>query len=181
MRRGFGRLLRRAFAPDVPPLLRRANEMFMAGDYAGAASAFEQLARAAEARGGPRAPFFHVQAGRAFVLAGQTVTGVDHLQRGLGLFAVRGQLGKVFNIGNRIVGELRQRNLTKEADQIAAYMKTLLPAFDPATASPSPAKKPTLPTHCPSCGAPVRSDEVDWMDDATAECSFCGSPVRGEN
>ena len=45
MRRGFGRPLRRAFAADVPPLLRSANQMLSAGDYAGASSAFEQLAR----------------------------------------------------------------------------------------------------------------------------------------
>ena len=49
MRRGFGRPLRRMLGPDVPPLLQRANQMLSAGNYAEAASAFEQLARAAEA------------------------------------------------------------------------------------------------------------------------------------
>ncbi|HEX2698568.1 MAG TPA: hypothetical protein VHM28_12735 [Anaerolineales bacterium] len=179
MRRGFGRPLRRGFAPDIPPALRRANQLLSNGDYAGAAGAFETLARAAEGRGGPRAPFFHIQAGRAYILANQSALGVDQLQRGLGLFGTRGQLGKVYNIGNRVVNELKARNLAKEANKVAAYIKTLLPGFDPSTEVP--AKRPPLPTHCPSCGAPVRSDEVDWMDDVTAECAFCGSPVRGEN
>jgi hypothetical protein len=180
MRRGFGRPLRRAFAPNVPPLLQRANRLMADGDYAGAANAFEQLARAAEGRGGPRAPFFYVQAGRASLLAGQTPGGLEYIQRGLGLFAVRGQLGRAFNIGNRIVAEVKQRGLAKEAGQIAAYIKSLLPAFD-ATPTEAPVKHPSLPTHCPGCGAPVRPDEVEWLDDVTAECAFCGSPVRGES
>ncbi len=181
MRRGFGRPFRRAFAANIPPLLQRANQLMANGSYVEAASAFEQLARAAEARGGPRASYFYVQSGRAKVMAGQTAGGVEYLQRGLGLFATRGQEGKVFNVGNRVVGELNQRGLSKEAQQVSAYIKSLLPNFDANLGASSPSKRPPLPTHCPGCGAPVRPDEVEWLDDATAECAFCGSPVRGEN
>ena len=175
----FGRPFRRGPGPNIPPMLQRANQLMAAQDYAGAAAAFEQLSKAAEDRGGPRAPFFYLQAGRACILAGQSPAGMEHLQYGLSLFARRGQLGKVFNQGNRIVGELNQRGLTREAGQIADHMKSLLPAFN-AMSEPSHGRKAALPTHCPGCGAPVRPDEVDWLDDATAECAFCGSPVRGE-
>jgi len=174
------RMFRRGFAPNIPPILQRANQLMATQDYAGAAGAFEQLAKAAEGRGGPRAPFFYLQAGRARIFAGQIPAGMDHLQYGLNLFAARGQLGKVFNAGNRIVGELNQRGLTKEAGQITDHMKTLLPAFN-AMSEPAHNKKAALPTHCPGCGAPVRPDEVDWLDDVTAECAFCGSPVHGDN
>jgi len=54
--------LRRILAPEIPPLLMRANRFMSDGNYLEAASALEQLARAAEARGGPRAPLFHIQA-----------------------------------------------------------------------------------------------------------------------
>ena len=180
MRRGFGRPLRRAFAPDIPPLLRRANQMMADGDYASAASALEQLARAAEARNGPRAPIFYIQAGRARILAGQTAGGIEYLQRGLGLLATRGQANKVANVGDRVIHELNLRGMKKEAQQITDYIKNLLPGFNPGAPASSPAKKAALPTHCPGCGAPVRPDEVEWLDDVTAECAFCGSPVRGE-
>ncbi len=180
MRRGFGRPLRRAFAPAIPPLLQRANQLMAGGDFAGAASAFEQLARAAEARGGPRAPLFYVQAGRARILAGQTPGGMDYLQRGLGLFAARGQAVKLSNVGDRVINELNLRGMNKEAQQVADYIKSLLPGFDPGAAASVPARKARLPAHCPGCGAPLRPDEVEWLDDATAECAFCGSPVRGE-
>lgn len=180
MRRGFGRPVRRMFAPDVPPLLRRANQLMSAGNYVEAASALEQLARAAEARGGPRAPLFYIQAGRARVLAGQATEAVELLERGLGLFATRGQSGKLMNFGNRVVAELGQRGFSKESQQLTDYLRNLSPGFSAgAAAAPSP-KRPPLPTHCPGCGAPVRPDEVEWLDEITAACAFCGSPVRGE-
>ncbi len=64
-RRGFPLFRGRREADDLPPALQRAHDLMARGDYNGAAIAFEQLAKAAEARQGPRAPFFFVQAGNA--------------------------------------------------------------------------------------------------------------------
>ena len=181
MRRGFGRPvrpLRRGLAPDIPPLLRRANQMLSAGNYAEAASAYEQLARAAEARGGPRAPFFYIQAGRSQMMGAQTANGLENIQRGLGLFAMRGQPVKAANVGMRVVGELSGRGLKTEAQQITAYLKELVPGFGGAVTDPTAGRRPALPTHCPGCGAPLRPDEVEWVDDVTAACEYCGSPVH---
>ncbi len=180
MRRGYGRPLRRAFAADVPPLLRRANQMLSAGNYAEASSAYEQLARAAEARGGPRAPFFYIQAGRTRVLAGQAASGVELLQRGLGLFALRGQSFKAANVGLRVIRELEARGLRSEAQQVRDYLGELIPGLGESKADVASSRRPALPAHCPGCGAPLRPDEVEWVDDATALCEYCGSPVHGE-
>ncbi len=184
MRRGFGRPLRRMFAPDVPPLLRRANQALSAGNYAEAANAYEQLARAADARGGPRAPFFYIQAGRCKVLASQAADGISDLERGLGLFAMRGREFKAVHVGRRIIGELNGRGLKNEAQQITDYLKELVTGFAEAVAASDKApasQRPGLPAHCPGCGAPLRPDEVDWLDEFTAVCEYCGSPVHGES
>ena len=181
MGRAVGRAARRAaFTPNIPPMLLRANQLLAAGDYPAAAEAFEQLARGAEARGFPQAAQLYLQAGRARILAGQTAAGVDSIKRGLALFAQNGQWGRLHQAGNRAVAELNQRGLTKEAQEIAAYIKSALPAGFTPGAGIGPAKPPVLPTHCPGCGAPIRADEVEWLDEVTAECSYCGSPVRGE-
>ena len=164
---------------QIPPLLRRANQMMAAGDFAGAASALEQLARAAEARGGPRAPFFYVQTGRARMMAGEAQPALESVERGMGLFATRGQFGKVVSFADRTVAEFNQRGLAKESKQIADYVKTLVPNFEGANHLGQP-KRPALPTTCPGCGAPIHPDEVDWMDEITAACAFCGTPVRGQ-
>ncbi len=179
MRRGFGRPLRQMLGPDVPPLLQRANQMLSAGNFAEAANAFEQLARAAEARGGPRAPLFYLQAGRCRVMAGQTANGLEYLERGLGLFAMRGQPTRASEMGLRVVNELNARGLKREAQQIKDYLEELVPRTEAGEAGAAPAKRPLLPTHCPGCGAPLRPDEIDWLDDSTAACAYCGSPVHG--
>ncbi len=166
-------------APQIPPLLRRANQLMAAGDFAGAASALEQLARAAEARGGPRAPFFYIQTGRAQIMAGQTAAALDSLERGLGLFAMRGQFARAVNFGNRVVAELNQRGLPGESKRIAGYLKGVVPDLNLAGQAAG-TKRPPLPTSCPGCGAPIHPDEVEWIDEITASCAFCGTPVRGK-
>ena len=180
MRRMFRRQIRKTLAQEVPPVLQEANFAFDKGEYGRAAELYERIAQAADARGGPRAPILHLQAGRSRVYAGQIALGMPSLQRGLELFAQRGQQHKLQNAGSRIVSELQERGLTQEAAEIEALLKGVAPSL-PAMAEPVQTKRPVLPTHCPSCGAPVRPDEVEWLDEVTAECGYCGSPVREDN
>lgn len=176
MRRVFRRQIRKTLAQDVPPILQEANFAFSKGEYGRAAELFEQIARVADGRNGPRAPLFHLQAGRARLLAGQTKLGLPSLKRGLKLLAQRGQFQRLYRFGSRTVEELNQDGLKEEADEISAWLKSALPEMP---AAKNPAQKPVLPAHCPACGAPLRHDEVEWRDDA-AECGYCGSPVRNE-
>lgn len=180
-RRPMGRPMRRPQGADIPPALRRAHELMANGEYAAAAENFELFARGAVQRGGPRAPIFLLQAGRCRILAEQVPVGMAHIQQGLSIFASRGQIAEVQRAGMRMVADLTQRGLTAEAAQIEAYLKTVVPAGfvgRPGTGLAKP--RPVLPTNCPACGGPIRSDEVEWVDDVTAECPFCGSPVRAE-
>jgi hypothetical protein len=149
------------------------------GDYPGAAQAFEDLARGAVARNGPRAPWLLIQAGRMRILAGQVPSGMTHLQQGLGLFARRGQWQRFRNSGQRIEAELSQHGLTGQAKQIEAALKASLPAgFVPGPGLEK--TKRVLPTNCHGCGGPLHADEVEWTDEITAECPYCGSAVRAE-
>lgn len=180
MRRPF-RPLRRALiaAAAVPPPLQRASRLMAAGDFPAAAEAFEMLARGAEARMHPRAPHLYLQAGRARILAGQVEAGMADLKRGLALFAAAQRWPELHHAGWRAVAELGARGLQPQADEIAAYLKQTLPPLPDADLTPvSPSRKAVLPTHCPSCGGPLRPDEAEWLDEVTAECPFCGSPVR---
>lgn len=181
MRRAFRRQARKAFARQVPPILQEANLAFDKGDFGRAAELFERIAEGADARGGPRAPLLHLQAGRARIYAGQTALGLPSIKRGLGLFAERRQFQRLVNAQTRALSELKERGLVNEAAEIDAWLKTIAPSANEFATPLPPSKKPVLPTHCPQCGAALRPDEVEWLDEVTAECGYCGSPVREED
>jgi hypothetical protein len=178
MRRVFRRQIRKSLAQDVPPILQEANFAFSKGEYGRAAELFEQIARVADGRSGPRAPLFHLQAGRSRILAGQASLGLPSLKRGLELLAQRRQFQRLGQFGARTVSELTGHGLKNEAAEIEMWLKSVQPQLPAVEA---PARRPTLPTHCPACGAPLRPDEVEWVDEVTAACGYCGSPTRDEN
>ncbi len=179
MRRNFGTLFRRSPAPAISPALRRAHEMMSVGEYAHAAMAFEQLAHAAEARNGLRAPYLYFQAGQARMLNNQNAAALLHLKRGLEILTADGRYDQLYKNGRRIVQELKLRGLEPEALEIAALIGASVPALaDMPTERGPDLATIVLPTHCSSCGGPIRSSEVDWLDAHTAECPYCGSPLR---
>ncbi|NOT05751.1 MAG: hypothetical protein HOP27_14230 [Anaerolineales bacterium] len=176
-RRGGFRPGRGAFPEIPPPALRRAQEFMAAGNYTQALQIFEQLAHRSEKNFPERTPFLFLQAGRAAILSGQTKIGVAHLRRGLTILASQGRFARMQAFGQRAVDELKARGLNVEAEEIASLLNGNTPK-EKSTVQPASAKRPILPTHCPSCGAAVRPDDVEWLDDVTAECDYCGSPVR---
>ena len=181
MRRRFRREIRKTLAAHVPPVLQEAHYAFDKGEYGRAAELFEQLAQTADARGGPRAPIFHLKAGRARILGGQTILGMPSLKRGLELLFQYKQFPQLQKAGLRVIAELTEQGLKHESAEIEMWLKSILllePGFETDAASE---KRPSLPTRCPSCGAGLRSDEVEWIDSVTAECAYCGSPVRVDN
>ena len=179
-RRPFRRPFRRGGPRRVPPELRRANELMEAGHHAQAAEAFEKIARRAAARRGPRAPHFHLRAGRAYILAGNIENGMPHIKKALASFAAKRQWEPLDRFGQRAIIELNEMGYNAQAQEIEDYLSDKLPekAAPPQRISQI---KATLPTHCPGCGAPLRADEVDWIDQQTAGCIYCSSPVRGED
>ncbi|HLO18198.1 MAG TPA: zinc ribbon domain-containing protein [Anaerolineales bacterium] len=180
MRRMFRRNIRKTLAQDVPPILQEANFAFDKGEYGRAAELFEQIAQTVGARGGRRAPLFYLQAGRARILAGQTALGMPSLKRGLELFALNRRFHRLHRAGMRVISDLNERGLKKEASEIETWLKTALTSAPSFPASKEVLTRPVLPTHCPACGAAVRPDDVEWLDDVTAECAYCGSPLREE-
>jgi hypothetical protein len=153
-----------------------------AGQYAAAAGIFAQFGQAALQRGGPRAPVFLLQAGRAHLLAGQIQQSLIQTRKGLTVLAERGQIAEAQRAGQRALAALKERGLTAEAGELETYLGSLLPGgMEPPTEEAAVPQEPRLlPTQCPSCGAPLRSDEAEWIDPATAECPFCGGAVRAE-
>ena len=177
-RRPLRRPFRRVGPRGVPPELRGANELMGNGNYAEAARAFEKISLGAEARRGARAPIFHLRAGRAYILSKDIQKGTTHLRRGLTMLAAKKQWEPLHRFGQRAVDELGELGYDKESQEIADLLEKRLPEKIELGRDKFRA---TLPTLCSGCGAAIRSDEVMWIDQDTAECAFCGNPVRGED
>lgn len=165
--------------PAVPPALQNAHRLMDAGQFGEASLAFYDLAKKAEERFPERAPFLYFEAGRAAILNNDNKKGVTHFRSGITLLATQQRYHRLRKAGARIVDELRERGLTAEAAEVESVLRNNEQASAEKEA-PASQKRAILPTHCPSCGAAMRPDEVEWLDDLTAECDYCGSPVRAE-
>ena len=175
----------RDFGPKPHPLLQRANELMAINDFSGAALAYEELAQAAKVRTGPAAPHLYIQAGRARILAGQVPIGIVHIKQGLSLFAEHGEWLKFHRNRRRTVEELHRLKLNEEADSLSTYLSADIPegikedeAKTRDIVGRVERRKAILPVKCQGCGAPLRSDEVEWVDEVSAECPYCGSLSR---
>jgi len=177
-RRGFA--FGRQTNPNMPPALKQAFELMELGNYAQAAQIFEQLAIAAENRMGPRAPFLFIQAGRALIQLNENEKGTAHIRHGLELLANSGRFPQFYRAGNRVVQELKMRGLENEALEISKMFGGQGPASVESPTRHRPDAVAKLPSHCPACGGPLRSDEADWIDPFNAECPYCGSPIRAD-
>lgn len=165
--------------PDVPPALRHAHRLMDEGEFGEAELVFHDLAKKAEDRFPERAPFLYFEAGHAAIMNGENKKGVSHFRSGLTLLGTQQRFHRLRTAGGRIADELRERGLIAEAEEVESVVRNNDQAPAQREAQHVP-KRGTLPTHCPSCGAAMHPNEVEWLDDATAECDYCGSPVRVE-
>ena len=150
------------------------------GKFIEAARLFEELAEPAKHRAPRRAPQLFLQAGVAWLKAGEAEKALARLREGLFLMGRLGLTQRMHAASHRVLAELRQHELDQEADALKADLEKEFPALDlarPAAAAPARAH---LPARCPYCGGNVRSDEVEWIDDHTAACDYCGSTLEAE-
>jgi hypothetical protein len=158
--------------------LQRANRLMEIGDFTNAAFLYEKLARKVHDLGQPRqAAHLYVQAARAMLLAGQMQPGLELLEQGLSTFAQAGFWDAFERVGGRALDELRQQDQPQAAQDLSQWLESMRQNRPPSSA-PEEVKESrhrALPLKCPSCGATVRPDEVEWVDEERAVCDYCGS------
>ena len=173
---------RSALGAALMPLLMEANRLFAAGQYGEAARLFAQLAEKAEANSNlQRAAHLHLEAARSWLMANDGQAALEHARAALQLFLHIGRVGRAETVYQRIVRELRARGMNAGADVLERDLRAQLGEAAPTPAPASiAASRGRLPGKCPQCGGPVRGDEVEWIDDHSAECLYCGSVVQTE-
>ncbi|QRN83523.1 hypothetical protein JR338_01860 [Chloroflexota bacterium] len=163
-------------------LLNQAHRLYDEGQYQRAAKLFEELAQGALRRQLPRAPFLFLQAGKAYIYAGNDKYGVVLIKAGLKDLAMHKRWLVLTRVGNQVTAELKDRGLTEASDSIRQWLDEKLAGLK--TELPVEGKvveRPILPTKCPSCGGSIDPQMVEWLDGVTVECLYCGSAVRAES
>ena len=146
------------------------------GKAAEAAAIFDELAEDASKHGLPRAPQLYLQAGRAWIEAGEVEKSTQRLQTGLKLMGRMGQFRRLPVVSHRVLTELRNLGLTEQAKAIEDEIQGILAEHGLSlTTAPSPRRQPRLPAKCDYCGGNVIPNEVDWIDEHYASCVYCGS------
>jgi tetratricopeptide (TPR) repeat protein len=158
--------------------LRQANRLMQSGQYSQAYPIYRRLADGAAEQGMPvRAAHLYLQAGRARLEMGSGQDAADLTRRAVQLLAGVGQVARSRALFGRAVEALIKKGYRDQALALRAEVAALT--------ADSPSEQPVLrrgrlPSRCPSCGAPARADEVNWIDEWSAECAYCGTVIQAE-
>ncbi len=177
----FRRFRRPGPARQISPAelsLIKARRFLKNGKFAQAGTIFSGLAREAEYLERRKvAAELHSRAAHCFVDGGAEQTGLSEAQAALRVFT---------NLRMEERGERFLNNITRKLEMhgMTAAVGSLRVEFGRAESLQAEAVAPLpnlrLPTLCPQCGGPMRSDEVEWIDRYNAECNYCGGVVQGK-
>jgi hypothetical protein len=149
------------------------------GNSAEAAAIFEELAETAKTKNLKRTPQLYLQAGRAWIEAGQSEHGLDLLIRALQSMVDMGQFQRIPRISRRVLENLRSKGMEKIARSYEAKANEILAAHGlTIDIRVELAPTPHLPAKCSYCGGNVHPEEVEWSGEYFAACAYCGSQLE---
>ncbi len=166
--------------PPLPPrsLLEQAQHLLMNGDPEGAAVIFDRLSHEAYAQDriwvGVQMTTRAVQ---AWLAARNPEAARQHVLQVAQQMAALGR-GEQAARWMQMVLMLFDEDYPQIGQQLQQELRSLLgsPATQAPAAVPAPSQH-SLPAQCPSCGAPVRPDDVKWIGADRVECAYCGNII----
>jgi hypothetical protein len=177
--RGGGRAAMRP-NPILVQSIGRVNQMIANGQASQAAQILARLVQESENRGRPRLTAnLHAQAARAYAAARDEPNALSHARAALNQFVQLNMLARVPTFYGNIVRELHTNGMAAGADALQKEFGAKAKELE-SKGFAAPTQHGRLPSKCPQCGAPAKSDEVDWIDRNSAECNYCGSVIQTE-
>ncbi|MCL4486924.1 MAG: zinc ribbon domain-containing protein [Chloroflexi bacterium] len=156
----------------------QVQQMIANGRAAQAAEMLTQMCAQAEANRRPRlAANLHAQAARVFVLSKDERSASKHARLALDQFIALNMTPRAARFYANLVREMNEGGMAS-AHALESEYSGRLGSF--IRAAGQPAARGRLPAKCPNCGAPAKSDQVDWIDSQSAECAFCGGVIQTE-
>lgn len=158
-------------------MYERATQLSLKGKHAKAAQIYEQIAEG-------RNPDYPHHA--LLTLASQDWLYAGEIERSISLakavFFHLSQSGSVSELKESILSYLnilREEGYYVEADSLQKELKAPYPVIDPSSPEGAdPEVMACLPNSCPSCGAALRPNTINWQDPKTPICSYCQTFIQ---
>jgi hypothetical protein len=167
--------------------LIRANHLVDSGQHAEAGEVFARISTLAEQAGFPgRATHLAARAAHSFLEADDSENAMSYARRVMRLSISMGNVQQTIGLARRIVAELDAHGYTDLAEafrkEVNQYLGKLgLSLTDISAGEPGLSEqRGQLPSQCPACLGPVRSNEVTWIDQRSATCAYCGSTLQAQ-
>lgn len=112
--------------------------------------------------------------------------GISALQMGTPFLLVLVPFGMgVFGIVICIAGVVSQRRRQQKQSEIRRYSGESIVYTGDYQLHPEPKpqnqkKVYMVPSHCPSCGESINTEEIDWVGPLQAKCPNCGGAIDAE-
>jgi uncharacterized Zn-finger protein len=162
-------------------VLAKANQMAAAGNPAGAAPLFAEVARELDTPHPRRAANLHARAAHAYADANRPQLALEQARAALNLFIQYQMIARTPVFYANITRKLTNKGMTGAAAAIQNEFGGKvgsLPAQSQQGSGHPLIRRGVLPTNCPKCGGPIHGDNVSWVDNQTIECEYCGTLIR---
>jgi hypothetical protein len=174
--------------PRVRRALQRARRRLDTGQYEDAAAIYGRLADRAYERDRMRAGVqMDLEATRAWLRAENLTAAQGRALHALDALLDRGRLPRVvMPIVERIASAMEAQGRPEDAAGFRARVDARLEAHQAGLdtigdgSGRSERRRGRLPDRCPSCYAPLHSDDVEWLEPDRVQCSYCGNVVLTE-
>ena len=166
-----------ALSPSQLQAMNQANQLVASGQPILAAPIFAQLAGAMETGNHPRrAANLHAQAAHAYADGQDEQDALAQARRALSLFIQYQMAQRTPVFYANITRKFTNKGMKDAAEALAKEFGPLVGSMP--VPAPVAARRGSLPTNCPKCGAPLHASEATWVDANTAECAYCGASIR---
>lgn len=170
---------RAVLSPAQLEIALKANQLLSRGKFEEAAPLFANLAQDLENTQHPRrAANLHAQAAHAYADAQNEASSLAQARKALALFIQYQMLERTPRFYANITRKLVQRGMPGAAEALHKEYGTVVSPLLVTQPLEASGRRGSLPPTCTQCGAPLRSDEIDWVDDQTVECGYCGALIK---
>jgi hypothetical protein len=157
----------------------KANRLLTAGQPGEAAVIFARIAQEMEDSQHPRlAVNLHARAAHAYADSKNETSALIQARVALSLFIQYKMVNRTQQFYTNITNKLTQRGMSKEVEILNREFGKVVGELPTQFSQGRMELHRTLPPACTQCGAPLRSDEVEWIDDQTVECGYCGALIK---